>query len=228
LLGCRRRGGSLRIEVWDTGLGIPKDQLRLIFEEFHQVDNPAREMSLGLGLAIVQRLGDLLGHGVDVRSREGRGSVFVIEVPLAPAAAGALCPEAAPAAEEAAARSGSILIVEDDPGLRESLALLLREEGHRLVSVGDGPAAIELVARQGVRPDLVIVDHNLPNGMNGLQVLRRLRETLGPDLPGLVLTGDISTETITTIARQGCVSRSKPVGAKELTRLVQSMLAKQP
>ena len=230
LLGCRRRGGSLRIEVWDTGLGIPKGQLRLIFEEFHQVNNPARELSrgLGLGLAIVQRLGDLLGHGVDVRSREGRGSVFAIEVPLAPAAAAALSPEAAPAAEETAARSGSILIVEDDPDLRESLELLLREEGHRLVSVGDGPAAIELVVRQGVRPDLVIVDHNLPNGMNGLQVLRRLRETLGPDLPGLVLTGDISTETITTIARQGYVARSKPVGAKELARLIQSMLAKQP
>ena len=86
LLGCRRHGAKLRIEIWDTGLGIPEGQLRAIFEEFHQIDNPARELNrgLGLGLAIVQRLGNLLGHPVDVRSRPGSGSVFAIEVALAP------------------------------------------------------------------------------------------------------------------------------------------------
>ena len=74
LLGCRRRGDKLRIEVWDTGIGIPAEQLSAIFEEFHQIDNPARERSkgLGLGLAIVQRLAELLGHTIDVRSRPGR------------------------------------------------------------------------------------------------------------------------------------------------------------
>ena len=84
LLGCRRRGDKLRIEVWDTGPGIPELELPAIFEEFHQLDNPARERSkgLGLGLAIVQRLADLLGHKIDVRSRLGAGSVFTIEVPL--------------------------------------------------------------------------------------------------------------------------------------------------
>ena len=84
LLGCRRRGDKLRIEVWDTGPGIPELELQAIFEEFHQLDNPARERSkgLGLGLAIVQRLADLLGHKIDVRSRLGAGSVFTIEVPL--------------------------------------------------------------------------------------------------------------------------------------------------
>ena len=90
LLGCRRRGDKLRIEVWDTGIGIPEEQLSAIFEEFHQLDNPARERSrgLGLGLAIVQRLADLLGHAVDVRSRPGKGSVFAVEVPLADGRAG--------------------------------------------------------------------------------------------------------------------------------------------
>ncbi len=84
LLGCRRRGDKLRIEVCDTGPGIPELELKAIFEEFHQLDNPARERSkgLGLGLAIVQRLADLLGHKIDVRSRVGAGSVFTIEVPL--------------------------------------------------------------------------------------------------------------------------------------------------
>src|SRR5271163_3066601 len=84
LLGCRRRGDKMRIEVWDSGIGIPEEELEAIFGEFHQLDNPARERSkgLGLGLAIVERLADLLGHAVDVRSRPGKGSVFAIEVPL--------------------------------------------------------------------------------------------------------------------------------------------------
>src|SRR6266852_5019505 len=84
LLGCRRCGDKLRIEVWDTGPGIPEVELQAIFEEFHQLDNPARERSkgLGLGLAIVQRLADLLGHKIDVRSCPGKGSVFAVEVPL--------------------------------------------------------------------------------------------------------------------------------------------------
>jgi two-component system CheB/CheR fusion protein len=232
LLGCRQRGDKMHIEVWDTGLGIPKDQLRAIFQEFHQVDRAARETSrgrgLGLGLTIVQRLGDLLGHRVDVRSREGRGSVFSIEVPLvAPATVAKAAQEPAEAAGEAPAHvTGSILIVEDDPGLREILDLLLREEGHRVAAVADGPAAIELVAHQAIRPDLLIVDHNLPNGMTGLELLSRMREMFGQDLPGLVLTGDISTETIGAIARQGYVSRGKPVSAADLTSLVRSLLAK--
>src|SRR6202035_5646060 len=84
LLGCRRRGDKLRIEVWDTGIGIPAEQLSAIFEEFHQLGNPARERSkgVGLGLAIVQRLADLLGHAIDVRSRPGKGSMFSVEVPI--------------------------------------------------------------------------------------------------------------------------------------------------
>ena len=82
LLGCRRRGGALSIEVWDTGVGIPDEELLKIFEEYHQIDNPAREraLGLGLGLAVVQRLGKSLGHRIRVHSRVGKGSVFSIEV----------------------------------------------------------------------------------------------------------------------------------------------------
>ncbi len=86
LLGCRRRQGKLRIEIWDTGIGIPQSELQAIFEEYHQVDNAARQRSqgLGLGLSIVKSLGELLGHPIRVRSLQGRGSVFSIEVPLTP------------------------------------------------------------------------------------------------------------------------------------------------
>ncbi len=207
LLGCRRRGDKLRIEIWDTGLGIPQGQLRTIFEEFHQLDNPARELSrgLGLGLAIVQRLGDLLGHNVDVRSRQGRGSVFAIEVARAAAVHPVAAQVVAPKPEEAA-RHGSILIVEDDPALREALDLFLRTNGHRTATAADGEQAIAIVARKEARPDVVVVDYNLPRGLTGLTVMARLRAMLGQDLPALVLTGDISAGTLSEIAKRAMSS----------------------
>jgi two-component system, chemotaxis family, CheB/CheR fusion protein len=228
LLGCRRHGDRLRIEVWDTGLGIPEGQLRAIFQEFHQLDNPAREQSkgLGLGLAIVQRLGDLLGHTVDVHSRVGRGSVFSIEVPLAPAETPQAPKERE--SEKVTARSGSILIVEDDPAVRFALESLLRADGHRVTAAADDEEAIELVTHKGARPDVVIVDYDLPKGVTGLDVMTRLRGAMGRPVPALVLTGDIAITTLSEISRQGYAHRSKPIRAKELTRFIRSLLGEQP
>ena len=228
LLGCRRRGDKLRIEVWDTGPGIEAGQLQRIFEEFHQLDNPARERSrgLGLGLAIVQRLGDLLGHRIDVRSRPGKGSVFAIDVPLGQAE-----PVRRPwlrqlGTEQGPHRSGTILVVEDEPAVRETLELLLDSEGHRTVTAAEGKTALELVGRQALQPDLVIVDYNMPNDLNGLQVIAGLQKMLHREIPAIVLTGDISTDAFREIARQGRTHLHKPVRAKELMRLVQQLLVK--
>jgi len=118
LLGCRRRGQSLSLEVWDTGVGIPESEIGAIFEEFHQIGNEARERSrgLGLGLSIVRRLGNLLGHRVRARSHHGNGSVFSIEAPLAPNAPRARdkMAERGAEADDKAARKGAVLIVDDD------------------------------------------------------------------------------------------------------------------
>ena len=138
LLGCRRREGMLSIEIWDTGIGIPDEELQAIFEEYHQLDNAARERSrgLGLGLSIVQRLGKLLGHRVRVRSHLGKGSVFAIEVVLATGEQRRHSIEhhrhgSDEAIVEGGRRTGAILVVEDDPEVRELLELLLKDEGHR-------------------------------------------------------------------------------------------------
>ena len=227
LLGCRRRGNKLRIEVWDTGIGVPEEQLQAIFEEFHQLDNPARERSkgLGLGLAIVERLADLLGHTVDVRSRPGKGSVFAVEVPL-----GREAPPRRPRLDrtevpESAPQSGAILVVEDDPSVREMLALLLEGEGHRSTTAEDGREALELAARGAIRPDLIVADYNLPKGLNGLQVVAGLRETLGYKVPAVILTGDISTDALREIAQGGHLHLNKPVKARELMELIRRCLA---
>jgi two-component system CheB/CheR fusion protein len=232
LLGCRRHTGMLSIEVWDTGMGIPEDELQAIFQEYHQLDNPARERSrgLGLGLSLVQRLADLLGHRLRVRSEPGKGSAFAIEIDLPPP--GLLAqPERRQlhmTGEDAigsSRRLGVILIIEDDPEVREALELLLRDDGHHTVTVPDGVAALDWLAQETVRPDLVLVDYNLPNGMNGLQVVAKLREQLHRELPVIVLTGDISTQTLRDIDLQHCEQLIKPVKFDELARVMQRLLA---
>jgi len=227
LVGCRRRGDKLRIEVWDTGIGIPAEQLSAIFEEFHQLDNPARERSkgLGLGLAIVQRLGELLGHAIDVRSRPGKGSVFSVEVPLGTDALAVRPRPGPPEIETTANHSEVILIVEDEPAVREMLKLLLDSEGYRTVTAVDGRAALAWAARGSVRPDLVLADYNLPNGPNGLQVVANLQQTFGYDIPAIILSGDISTGVLREIAGQGRIHLGKPVTAAALLHLIEKLLA---
>jgi two-component system CheB/CheR fusion protein len=226
LLGCRRRGGMLRIEVWDTGPGIPEGQVRAIFEEFHQLDNPARERErgLGLGLSIVQRLADLLGHTVDVQSRLNQGSVFAIEVPCVDVAAEALSRPGAPPSPVGAGLGATILVIEDDPAILELLQLLFEAGGFRTAAAADGVTAIDLVVRGGLRPDIVIADYNLPKGLSGLDIAARVRATLDGALPVVILTGDISTDTLRTIAEASCVQANKPFKAAELIGLVQAQL----
>ena len=230
LLGSRRRNGKLSVEIWDTGVGIPEGELQAIFEEYHQLDNAARERSrgLGLGLSIVKRLGILLDHRIRVHSRLGKGSVFSVEVMLPPNGAG---PQVASLRRgkigrpvENVHRTGTILVIEDDPEVRELLDLLLKDEGHRAETAPDGAAALELVARERVRPDLILADYNLPNSMNGLEIAAKLRERLHRQIPVIILTGDISTGTLRDIALQDCIQLNKPVKLKELTQIIQRLL----
>jgi two-component system CheB/CheR fusion protein len=123
-----------------------------------------------------------------------------------------------------AARNGAILIVEDDPEVRELLVILLRGEGHHVTSAEDGVAALALFAQGMIRPDLLLADYNLPHGLTGLQLAARLRDSLQRDLPVIILTGDISSDTLRDIARQNCVQLNKPVNVKELTHTIQLLL----
>jgi two-component system, chemotaxis family, CheB/CheR fusion protein len=228
LLGCRRHRDVLTFEIWDTGIGIPEDALDSIFEEYLQLNNAARERSLGLGLglSIVHRLGALLGHPVHVRSRLGKGSVFSVDVALAPgrpAPTRSLRPLHGTGTEDVR-HTGAILVIEDDPGVRELLEVLLSDDGHVVVAASDGDVALDLVRRGMMQPDLILADYNLPNGMDGVRATLMLREAMRRPVPAIILTGDISTATLRSIALEDCEHLSKPVKLKELTEAIQRLL----
>ena len=234
LLGCRRRGDKLRIEVWDTGIGIPEEQRHAIFTEFHQPGNPAHDFTLGfgLGLPIVQRLGHLLGHSVDVHSRPGKGSVFAVEVPLGEmqqeAAATRLGSSATqkaagePTVVTASPSSGdlkgstvrpTIFVVDDEGALREAMRELLQEEGWAVEAYSSGEAFLE--AYHPGREGCLVVDARMPE-MSGLELLERLKARSGGP-PAIMITGHADVRLAVRAMRAGAMAfLEKPVQYDEL------------
>jgi two-component system CheB/CheR fusion protein len=225
LLGCRRQGKHLRFEVWDSGIGIAADQLEIIFDEYHQIDNAARDRSrgLGLGLSIVQRLGRLLGHKISVRSIPGRGSGFLVETPRSPAPSHATAPPPAP--PRAAPAGAAILLVEDDPDIRELLQNFLTEEGFQVAAASSGSAARALMRGGAFLPALILADYNLPGRESGLELAQDMRAQLGRTVPVIIMTGDISTATLRLIAAANCVQVNKPTTLSGLLETISQLLA---
>jgi two-component system CheB/CheR fusion protein len=232
LLGCRRRGDRLSIEVWDTGTGIPETELSAIFNEFHQLENHVgrRARGLGLGLAVVQRLGELLEAPITVKSRVGRGSAFGVEVPvvrdpkLALESRDHISSSQLNGSQSLSSRhSHSILILEDNTDLRDALKLLLDSHGFRALGARDGAQALEIAGARVIGPDLIIADYNLP-GPNGLDAIARLEEVLARKIPSILLTGDISAATLLEIQQKDRVHLHKPVDSKTLIRHIKGML----
>jgi two-component system CheB/CheR fusion protein len=224
LVGCRRRGPDVAVQVWDTGSGIPPDQLAAIFEEFHQVANAARDRAkgLGLGLAIVRRLCSLLGHRVRVFSRPGRGSLFEVVLPRA---------EGAPRSPSAAAptRDGPrdvVVLVEDDPLVRMSVGALLERAGFAVAAAADA-AGIEaaVAAVDPARVACVLSDYRLPGDADGIEAIRRVRRLVGWEAPGVLLTGDTSPDRLREADASGFALVHKPATAEDLLGAVRRAAA---
>ncbi len=230
LLGCRRHGRTISIEIWDTGIGIADTELTSIFDEYHQIDNQARERSkgLGLGLSIVQRLADLLDHRISVKSRQSKGSVFAINIERAETSVGRRDLSKIDIAMPAIERKGSILVVEDDPEVRSLLDLLLTEEGHAVAAVADGPLAVGLMIGGHQTPDVILTDYNLPGGMNGVEIVMELRKICNSYIPAIVLTGDISTEALGHIRGESVTQLNKPITPNEVAQSIARMLMLKP
>lgn len=237
LLGCRNRDGMLRIEVWDTGVGIEKEHLDQIFQEFYQVGNPSRDrrQGLGLGLSIVCKTTELLGHGIEVESVPGKGSVFSIEVPkidgeMEPATA------VAPKQLQMFLNQPFVVVVDDDEDVLDGIKFFLESWGCRVLAVPCvnrselgrcQPCHLcdELFQPGTATPELIIADYNLQNGMTGIEAVAVLNEHFKAETPAMLLTGDIKQESLIAIEKSGLLLLHKPIQGEKLRQEVFEALA---
>jgi CheY-like chemotaxis protein/two-component sensor histidine kinase len=222
LIGLRQRGDRVRLDVIDTGIGIPLDKQAEIFEEFRQLGNPARDSSLGqgLGLAIVARLAKLLKAEVQVNSRPGRGARFSLLLPQVHAAPVAVLSR--PAVDHP---GGRILVIEDNAAVRQAYEAMLGFSGYEIVSAETGEEALELAAREGWRFDAILADHRLGAGLNGTAAAKEISLRAGRAIPTMVVTGDTAREPLTEISASGFAMLHKPVDADKLCATLASLLS---
>lgn len=224
LVGCRRRGDRLSVEVWDTGIGIDEAARQRVFDEFFQVGNAERDRQkgLGLGLAIASRAARLLGTQIELRSEPGRGSCFSVSLPRSFAP----LPEqpVAPAAVSYDLTGKRVVVVDNEEAIREGLHNLLEQWGCDVVS---GISGGEVLQRLGENPspvDAVISDYSLPGPNSGIDVIGQLRERLGDGLPALLITGDTSRDVMQAADKAGVPILHKPVKPWALRHKLAAML----
>jgi signal transduction histidine kinase/CheY-like chemotaxis protein len=203
LLGCRRRGGQLEIEVRDTGPGIAEADQQLIFEEFRRLDRGGQ--GLGLGLAIAERITRLLGHPLQLRSRPGQGAVFSIRVPRATPRPATAVPAASPV--QAVPRS-RVLVVDNDAEVLRAMQALLTGWQCQVLAAHDAAEAERLVA-EGV-PDMLLLDFHLDGGQTGLMLRERLAAVM-PERPCVIITADHSEDVRRAVLEAGCQLLYKPL-----------------
>jgi PAS domain S-box-containing protein len=228
LLRCLHGPSCLRLEVADTGVGIPADELSRIYDDFYQVGiptNTSRE-GYGLGLGIVSRIVRLLGLKLDVASEPGKGSIFSLELPSGGGAAdvqGASAPDVDRALHPCPSRA-HLLLVEDDPSVRNATRMLLKVEGYDVSTAASLHEALQQAAEH---PDigLLVTDYHLAAEETGLQVLSAVREVLGPDLKVILITGDTSSAMRARTRDSHLRTASKPINADELLTLIRELLA---
>lgn len=213
LLGCRRRVGRAVIEVWDTGIGIPASQHREVFREFHQLGNPERDRrkGLGLGLSIVDGLARAMGVEVGLASREGRGSVFRLTLPISQAA---VIASDRPGEEGGDLGGLNVLLIEDDESVLAAMSDLLMSWGCACETASSVDQA--LARLDAFTPHLLLVDYRLRDHRSGLEAVSLIRERLGPELPAFLVTGDTGPQRLREAHASGLVLLHKPVPAERL------------
>ncbi|WP_052400477.1 hybrid sensor histidine kinase/response regulator [Paraburkholderia ginsengisoli] len=216
VVGCRRRGSSVAIQVWDTGRGIPLDQQELVFQEYYQVHNPEsdRAKGLGLGLAIVRRVSDLLECDLRLRSTPGQGSCFEIALPRV---SEAVTPVGESVDEPSAtSASGLVVVIDDEKAIRTGMSALLSNWGYEVLTAGSADEAIQLLAGHTAIPDLLICDLRLRDGENGIEVIERLRTEYNSSIPAMLITGDTAADRLVEVQASELLVLHKPVPNSKL------------
>ena len=227
LVSCRsvNGGASVRLDVWDSGIGISPEHQTQIFKEFYQVGNSGRDRAygLGLGLSIVERSAKLLGHGLSLRSNAGCGTRMSITLPSATPvrALPAAVPEAASPKEAAGLQ---VLVIEDDDFARTALQSLLQSWSYRVVAVASVAQARVMLAQQGA-PDLIISDYRLGHGDDGLAAVAAIRAMAGREVPACLMSGDTDAQLMQSATAAGLTLLHKPVRPAKLRSLLRRLAA---
>ncbi len=227
IIGCRYRGDRLRIEVWDSGMGIPENARETVFEEFHQLDNPARDRKrgAGIGLTIVKRMATLLKHPLDMHSVVGRGSSFTIEVPLiGRAREDTHAVQPGTAKPDSESEASSMLLIEDDEIVLHASHGLLKTLGYKVIPVSGAEAAMKWIASESTPPEIIISDYRLPGDCTGTELVQQLRTRVGSLIPAIILTGDMTASNDNNYLPDNSLLLLKPVRVAELVQAINQLL----
>jgi Na+/proline symporter/signal transduction histidine kinase/CheY-like chemotaxis protein len=227
LIGCRRRGEAVRIEVHDSGPGIPEDQCERVFVEFQRLEQTSAETpGLGLGLSIVQRMAHVLGHPLELASRPGRGTRFSITVPVAPAVVARVAERVHARRLASGAMQGAlVLVVDNEPAIIEGMRALLSGWGCEVLPAAGTREAVAALRTAMSRLDLVIADYHLHRD-DGLALISSLRQEAGRDLPAILATADGTVAVQEAARRQGVLYMRKPVKPAALRAAMSQILAR--
>ncbi|GGC83534.1 PAS domain-containing hybrid sensor histidine kinase/response regulator [Chelatococcus reniformis] len=220
LIGCRRQRGHLRVEVWDTGLGIPTSKQKAVFREFHRLDQGAKQArGLGLGLSIVERIGRVLNHAVTLKSEPGRGSTFAVVLPTAvplPGRRKAAAGEPSPAAPLAGLK---VLAIDNDPAIVDGMRTLLAGWGCKVMTAGGVEEAQRVIRDTYDHPDVVIADYHLDDG-DGLDAIVALRWKMNHHFNAVLLTADRSPDVRDSALEKNVHVLNKPLKPAALRALL--------
>lgn len=226
LVGCRRRGDHCELQIWDTGPGIAAEHREAIFEEFFRIGAPGtgQEKGLGLGLSIVRRCASLLGYGISVESREGRGSVFKVSLPLAASNRPTPMSDSQPDQLPLSLEGSFIVVVDDEATNREAVRDALLGAGCHVVAASGADDALKQLQDHLRTPDLILTDFQLGPDGNGLEVIQRLRGHYDEDVPALVVTANTDTGLGAKVTALGAGLLHKPVGLQRLLWAIKETL----
>jgi CheY-like chemotaxis protein len=230
LIACRPRGNDVSVEVWDTGIGIADDKHDRIFDEFYQAGARDRREGLGLGLAIVRRLTQILGARISMRSVPGKGSVFKALLPgrsVVPAFVPS-APTTQTSQRLSAVANTVVLLIDDDTQVLEAMTEAMLGWGIRSVAARSLSQALERLPECERYPDAIVSDFHLGDDENGIDAVRRIRHELGVDVPAMIVTGDTAPQSLRLIRESGLPCLSKPVTADRLLQALGTLVASRP
>ncbi|VAW73160.1 hypothetical protein MNBD_GAMMA13-482 [hydrothermal vent metagenome] len=226
VFGCRRDGNFIKLQVCDTGIGIEKQQLDKVFQEFYQLNNPERDRKkgLGLGLSMIKQLANLLGHEISVQSEPGKGSLFSLRVACADAVTDEPVSENENTALTDRLESACILVVDDEDAVREGTRGLLEAWGCVVITASTIDEALEKIIRSPHQPDVLVTDFRLRNHVSGVDVINQVRSSTGTHLPAVMITGDTTGEETASLHGSDITLLHKPVNPGRLGTLLRFLL----